>query len=103
MAVEAAFKRYSGTGHGVLQAFNGTHVARAGGSVVGLGAVALHERLEFAFASIQGAGEVQGNIGIVSGLGLAVFARPVIEQLPLVGAFFGNFDRIALHMCRTKC
>jgi hypothetical protein len=35
---------------------------------------------------------------------LAVLARPVVKQLPLVGSFFRHFNRVFLHIrCTLGC
>ena len=93
MPLEAAFVRHGGAAQGVLQADDGFVMARIGGVL----AVVLQKGLDFGAADIERASEVQGNIGRVVGPGLAVFIRPVIEQLPLVSAFFGHLDRGFLH------
>ena len=66
-------------------------------SVRGVLAVVLQQRLHFGATDIKRTGEIERNIGRVVGPGLAIFVRPVIEQLPLVSAFFGHLDRGFLH------
>ena len=97
MALKAALVGQGGTAQGVLQAGDGFVVARTFGCVRGVLTVVLQERLDFCAANIKRTGEIKGNIGRVVGPGLAVFIRPVIEQLPLVGAFFGHLDCGFLH------
>jgi len=99
MAVETALVGHRSTRHGVLQALNGTHVARTGGGIRRVGTVLLHQGLEFGLARLQGAGKVQCDVGIVAGMGLAVFTRPVVKQLPLVSSFFRHLNRVFLHIC----
>jgi hypothetical protein len=97
VALKAAFVRQGGTAQGVLQAGNGFVVTRALGSVRGVLAVVLQQRLHFGAADIECTCEIEGYIGRVVGPGLAVFVGPVIEQLPLVSAFFGHLDCGFLH------
>jgi ATP-dependent DNA helicase RecQ len=89
-------------GHGVLQAFHRTHVAGGAGRIGGFGAVVLHQRLEFGTAGLQGTGKIQGDVSRMVRMGLAEFARPVVKQLPLIGAFFRHLDGVSLHSCRAK-
>ena len=64
----------------------------------GVLAVVLHQRLQFGAAHIQGTRKIEGDIGRMVRTGLAVFVRPVTEQLPLVRAFFRHCDRCFLHI-----
>ncbi len=97
MALEAAFVSHGGAAQGILQAGDSFVVARAMCSVRSVLAVVLQQRLHFGAADIKRTGEIQGDISRVVRPGLSVFIRPVIEQLPLVSAFFGHLDRGFLH------
>jgi len=97
MALEAAFVSHGGAAQSILQAGDSFVVARAMCSVRSVLAVVLQQRLHFGAADIKRTGEIQRNIGRVVGPSLAVLVRPVIEQLPLVSAFFGHLDRGFLH------
>ena len=97
MALEAAFVGQGGAAQGVLQSGDGFVVARTFGCVRRVLEVVLQERLHFGATDIERTGEVQGNIGRVVGPALAVFIRPVIEQLPLVSAFFRHLNCGFLH------
>ena len=101
LAVESAFKSQGGTCHGVLQAGNGALVTLAGCRFAGLLAVVLDERLHLAAACVQGAGKIESDVSRVFVVGLAKLIRPVIEQLPLVGALLGNLNRISVHIYRA--
>ena len=93
MPLEAAFVSHGSAAQGVLEAGDGFVVAR----VRGVLAVVLQKGLHLGAADIKRTGEIQGNVGRVVGPGLAVFVRPVVEQLPLVSAFFGHLDCGFLH------
>lgn len=98
MLVEAAFKRHSSTGHRGLQTRNGAVVALAGAGLDCLLAMVLDQGLQLVAAHIKCSGEVQCDVGRVVVMRLAEFVRPVIEQLPSVGALFRNLNRISVHV-----
>lgn len=57
----------------------------------------LHQGLKLVAAGIQNTCKIQRNVGGVVGMGLLELIRPIVKQLPLVCAFFGNLDRIFVH------
>lgn len=97
MLVESALKGHCRAAHGVLQTLNCALVAFAGNSLAGLLAVVLNEGLQFAAARIQGAGEIQSDVSRVVVVRLSELVRPIVEQLPFVGTFFGYLDRVSVH------
>jgi len=64
--------------------------------------VALHQRMQLGPASIQRTCKIQRDVRGMVCMGLAEFVRPVVEQLPVVGAFFGNLNHFFVHMCCAK-
>ncbi len=104
MAVETAFVSYGGTGQGVLQSLDRTLVTGTRFSISQFGAVLLHKRLELGLARVERASEIECDVGVVCGMRLAILARPVVKQLPLVGSFFRHFNRVFLHIrCTLGC
>jgi hypothetical protein len=96
--METLLKGHGGPGHGVLQTLDGAVMARAGRGLAGLLAVVLDQILQLAAAGVQGASEIQGDIGGMVIMGLTELDGPIIEQLPLVGTLLGNLDRISVHV-----
>ena len=97
MALKAAFVSQCGAAQGVLQSGDGFVVARALGGVRYVLAMMLQKCLYFGAADIERTGEIEGNVSRMVRPGLAIFIRPVIEQLPLVGAFFRHLYCGFLH------
>ena len=64
--------------------------------------VMLNQGVQLVAARIQSPGQMQRNVGHVVGVGLAKLIRPLLEKLPLVSAFFGDFDGILVHINRSK-
>ena len=98
MAVESTFECHGCAGHSGLQAGDCAVMALACGGLGGLLTVMLYQSLQLAAAAVERVGKIQCDIGRVIVVGLAKFVRPIIEQLPFVGALFRNLNRVSVHI-----
>ncbi len=65
-------------------------------------AMVLDQCMPLVAAGVQDSGEIERNVGGVVGMGVPEFVRPVVKQLPLVSALFGNLDRFFVHINTSK-
>lgn len=98
MLVKAALKGHGSAAHGVLEAFDGTGMALAGSGLGRQLAVVLNQGLQLVTAGIQGAREIERDIGRMVIVGLAELVGPIIKQLPFVGSLFRNLNCVSVHI-----
>jgi hypothetical protein len=102
LQTEVGLVRNRSTRHGVLQALNSSAVSATVSGIALVLTVMLDQGVQLVAAGVQSSSQMQRNVGHMIGMSLAKLIRPLLEKLPFVSAFFGDFDGILVHINRSK-